>query len=188
MWELTHSMRTNRLTTCSLFSLCNFSHFLSCLILGNPVELGHIAKPYSKRSTSNLVLIGIFVLLLCGAYILGAISISKYQNLSNDVSKMNKLEEISNNIVEEEIARESTTSNESDSSTFWHNLSCEDDPCENNGTCVTVIHAGYYCICNSERFYGRHCENGNDKDYSLFICFSSGKCYHKVSEHYVHTG
>ena len=152
--------------------LNHFCYFASYFVLGNPVELpiGRTTKP--KRNTSNLVLI-IFILLLCGAYILGTISISKYQDLRNDISNMNSRvgEEISQNVVEEEITSESNTNNESDSSI----LSCEHDPCKNNGTCVTVIHAGYYCICNSERFHGRHCENGDDKDSSLmliiFLCF-----------------
>ena len=170
---------------CSISIFSYFEKYSTLFISGNHVQL---PRPNSKRNTgtgtSNLVLI-IFVLLLCGAYILGAISISKYQGLRNDVSQMN------NAIDEKEVAGESSTSNQSDSSPFLYNLSCEDDPCKNNGTCVTVIHAGYYCICNSERFHGRHCENGDDKD-SLFIYFSLS-LFRKILSSYnykntIHTG
>ena len=77
------------------------------------------------------------VLFICGALIMAAFAIVKYEDLDDTISKIHGQDE---------------------KDTMYGN--CADGTCKNNGKCVKIIQGGYYCICNSEKFYGRHCENG----------------------------
>ena len=108
----------------------------------------HCSISYKHQSTSqspSTCLVVVSVSLICIAIIIAAIAVAKYGELNKKISNFHGHNEDNYN-------------------------ACPDSPCRNDGKCVKIVQGGYYCICDSQKYYGRHCEQGRLK---IIFCNNS---------------